>query len=559
MKKQSFLAGAIILALGGFITKGIGAIYKIPLTNILGTTGIGIYHLVFPVFTIMLTLSSSGISSAINILVAKERIRHGRKNEFVYFRVAIVLTFLVSLFWSLLIVMLSKDIAYMQGNVNAENCLIAIAPAVILSSLVAVVRGYFQGIENMIPTSISMMIEQLVKMMVGLIFAHYSLPYGVEYAVLGAVFGVTISEIIALIIIVINFVIYKVRLDRNIVYYRENYIVDYSKKQLHCIAVTYKPKNRQSGKYFKKVISYKQAFVNILKLAIPTTVVKIVLPLISLLDSFIIINLLVDTGITSTTATAMYGIYSGIVASIISMAVIVISAITTALIPKLNKCGNVDELNINVKFAFKVIIYVGLILVSLYIINASDIINILYGNTLNTIVFNEFEYSKKLLMVSSVSILYSALLHGCIVILQSIGKVTHTVFIMLGLMAIRFAVLYMLIKYGVGIFAVEMASSIYMGLCVVLLILLIKKYVVFSVDSRFIVQGVGVSIVVLVLCGVLKYLLNMIFLPILSTIICSICMVIIHLIFFIKSNIFSVNEKNMILKYRKKYILDTKK
>ena len=83
MRKQSFIMGSIILALGGVLAKGLGAVYKIPLTNILGTTGIGIYYLIFPIFSFVLTLSSSGVATALNILVAKERKKHNRKNELI--------------------------------------------------------------------------------------------------------------------------------------------------------------------------------------------------------------------------------------------------------------------------------------------------------------------------------------------------------------------------------------------------------------------------------------------------------------------------------------------
>ena len=40
---QSFIMGAVIISLGGFISKVLGAIYRIPLTNILGGEGMGIY------------------------------------------------------------------------------------------------------------------------------------------------------------------------------------------------------------------------------------------------------------------------------------------------------------------------------------------------------------------------------------------------------------------------------------------------------------------------------------------------------------------------------------
>ena len=52
MKGRSFVLSAIILALGGFFAKAIGALYKIPLTNILGSSGMGLYYLVFPIYSL---------------------------------------------------------------------------------------------------------------------------------------------------------------------------------------------------------------------------------------------------------------------------------------------------------------------------------------------------------------------------------------------------------------------------------------------------------------------------------------------------------------------------
>ena len=73
MKNKSFILSAIILALGGFFAKAIGALYKIPLTNILGSSGMGLYYLVFPVYSLIITICSSGISIALATEVAKCR------------------------------------------------------------------------------------------------------------------------------------------------------------------------------------------------------------------------------------------------------------------------------------------------------------------------------------------------------------------------------------------------------------------------------------------------------------------------------------------------------
>lgn len=65
MKKQSFLKGAAIIAAGGFIAKLIGALYRIPLTNLIGGYGMGLYQMVYPFYCLLLTVSATGIPSSI--------------------------------------------------------------------------------------------------------------------------------------------------------------------------------------------------------------------------------------------------------------------------------------------------------------------------------------------------------------------------------------------------------------------------------------------------------------------------------------------------------------
>lgn len=59
MNGQSFLKGAIIISVGGFIAKLLGAIYRIPLTNVLGGEGMGIYQMVYPLYCLLLTVSAT--------------------------------------------------------------------------------------------------------------------------------------------------------------------------------------------------------------------------------------------------------------------------------------------------------------------------------------------------------------------------------------------------------------------------------------------------------------------------------------------------------------------
>ena len=83
MKKRisrNIFIGAGILAIAGIFSRAIGAVYKIPLTNTLGANGMGVYYLIFPFYSLLLVLSSSGVSTAVSSIIAKERSKNIKKN-----------------------------------------------------------------------------------------------------------------------------------------------------------------------------------------------------------------------------------------------------------------------------------------------------------------------------------------------------------------------------------------------------------------------------------------------------------------------------------------------
>ncbi len=102
MKKQSFLIGALILTVGGIFAKLVGAFYKIPLTNILGSNGMGLYYLVFPLYSLVLVLISSGTSLAVVRFVSIEKQNNNIYNQKLIFKVALIYVFVLSLIFGVL-------------------------------------------------------------------------------------------------------------------------------------------------------------------------------------------------------------------------------------------------------------------------------------------------------------------------------------------------------------------------------------------------------------------------------------------------------------------------
>ena len=132
MKKpqNNLIRGALFLSIGGFITKVIGAIYRIPLTNILSAEGIGLYQMVFPLYSLLLTVSSTGVPNGMAKLIAEGRNGEKVLKSALYFFVPI------SLIASIFLAVFGYKLALLQGNALAKTCYYAIAPSVLLVSVI---------------------------------------------------------------------------------------------------------------------------------------------------------------------------------------------------------------------------------------------------------------------------------------------------------------------------------------------------------------------------------------------------------------------------------------
>ena len=142
-KSQSYLKGAVIISAGGFISKVLGAIYRIPLTNFLGGEGMGIYQMVYPLYCILLTVSASGIPTGIARLISAGKAGAERQAFRLYGMIGIIGT--------ILMYFLSAPLAALQTEPAIRMCCVMLCPSVFFVSVLSVVRGYFQGRGNMLP------------------------------------------------------------------------------------------------------------------------------------------------------------------------------------------------------------------------------------------------------------------------------------------------------------------------------------------------------------------------------------------------------------------------
>ena len=123
MQNKGMLSGALMLSVGGVLAKVFSAVYRIVLTRILGGVGIGLYQLIFPLYSLCVVIATAGIPMAISKVIAKHP-----DNQASVIKKCLIFTCSISLTLSALLVIFSKLLARLQGEQRLAICYLILAP-----------------------------------------------------------------------------------------------------------------------------------------------------------------------------------------------------------------------------------------------------------------------------------------------------------------------------------------------------------------------------------------------------------------------------------------------
>ena len=207
-KKSTFFGGAAILAASAILVKVIGAIYRIPLGNILSDEVMADYNSAYNIYNFFLTISTAGLPVALSKTISEANAL-GRHNQVQRtFRVAFLTFLTLGLISFFCMTVLAAPMAQVViSNPKAVYCVMALAPSVLCVCIMSAFRGYFQGHFNMMPTGISQVIEAFFKLVVGLALALFlvNVVQKPELGSVGAIIGVSCGSVVALVYILFLF------------------------------------------------------------------------------------------------------------------------------------------------------------------------------------------------------------------------------------------------------------------------------------------------------------------------------------------------------------------
>ncbi len=379
--KKSIVHNLSWLLVCSILAKVIGGVYRIFLTRILGTD-IGLYQLVFSAYSFFVILTSSGVPLAISKLVSSAKSDKARQS-IVYQAIGWLVGF--SLVLTVLLMFGSKGLALLQGHGNIYVCYIILAPSLVLSASAAILKGYYQGLNDFKYPAIANILEQFVRVVSGIVFMLLLRRYFLLGALIGAMIGSLIGDLICFMFLYLMI----------------------------------------KGKVvFKFNFSETKRAKMILRYVYPIMLYSLIVPFTNFIDSFLVVKLL-NVNYSLNASTLLYGLQSGVVGSLVNMPNIFSFALASVLMPSLSAdylMYDKSKFNSKIKLAVKLAIWIALPCTVFIALNSGKIINLIYGEQLNGFGINGKNVATMLMMINSVVIVFSCLNQIFAVVLQNINK-----------------------------------------------------------------------------------------------------------------------------------------
>ena len=412
---KSIAKGASVLGITGIVCKVVGVLYSIPLARILGDTGLGLFQTVFPSYNLFLTLSSAGLPVAVSRLVAHFLAKQDPNNAKRTFRLAMLMLVCFGSAFSLIMFVSHAMLVRLVGVEEAASGFRAIAPCVAIVCALSAFRGFEQGQQNMVPTAISQLIEQVGKVFLSLPLAALGMRSGITAGATNALLGITLVEALALLYMIVRY------------YIRRN-------------AFSLIPQDPAAAPVSRRTLAGRLIFISV-----PITVSACIIPLSQFIDSALMVNRMVSAGLDRDAATALYGIFSGMVIRLINIPTALALAISMSLVPAISAVKAVEDerairaqSDTGIRYAFLIGFpcAVGMSLLS------RPIISFFYLETLSP---ERLQIAAELLSMSSLTVVLFTAVQATSSILQGLHKQQLPMYTMIAGVCCKIVLNYVLI------------------------------------------------------------------------------------------------------------------
>ena len=472
-----------ILAAASIISRIIGMLYRLPVTNIIGDQGNSYYSAAYEVYNIILLISSYSLPLAVSKVVSAKVALGEHKNAWRSFKAAMYMSLVVGAVASAITFF---GAGFFTGTLlntpESELCLKVLALAIFVMAVMGVLRGYFQGMGTMMPTAVSQVIEQLVNAVVSIVAASMLYSYGASldqakgitdgtggavYGAAGSTLGTSLGAVAGLIFLVIVMLMYNRVLQKNL-----------RKDQV------------------SQVQSYSTMLRKLVLTIVPVILSTAVYNISGFIDQGVFKFLMLDVqNMDKDMVDVYWGIYVGKYKLLTNVPIAVASALSSSVIPALTRArmaGNRKEMRRKTENAIR--------MVMLICIPSAFGLTALGGPVLDLLNWNTDPSAPIMFLIGSAAVIFyglSTLTNG---ILQGIDHMQIPVRNAVIALASHLVVLVVLVQFaGIHIYGAVISYMFFAFLMCILNGLAIRKYLHYrqEVKRTFLIPGVASLIMAL--------------------------------------------------------------
>lgn len=486
-KDSNFLVQGSILAAASIISRIIGLLYRLPMTDIIGDTGNNYYSCAFEIYNIMLIISSYSLPLAVSKLVSARIAKGQRRQAYQVFKGALIFAIVSGTVVALIVYFGAEVFTAMLQTPLSIFALKILAPVLVVVAVLGVLRGFFQGLGNMLPSAISQIIEQIVNAIVSIWAAYVLFQYGTKIgqvlgdpekygAALGAAggtLGTNLGAVAALLFMLFVFYAYmrvfkkKMKRERNV--------------------------EVESFGYIMKIL-----VITIIPVLLSSTIYNIS----GILDQGIFKNIATLQGYKPEEIDVWWGVFSGKYKVLINVPISIASAMAASSVPSLSASfteGNKEAVNNQINAAIRFIMVIAIPCAVGLAVLAKPIFTLLFPGTIETV-----DMATSMMWVGAVAVIFyslSTLTNG---LLQGIDKLKIPVKnAAIALVAHLFLLVALMMVFRLNIYAVLIANAFFAFLVCVLNSLALARHAGYTqeVTKTFVIPTISAGIMGVVAYG----------------------------------------------------------
>ncbi|MBE6903218.1 MAG: polysaccharide biosynthesis protein [Ruminococcaceae bacterium] len=346
--KSTVIKGTFILTVFSVITRVIGFVFRVWLSKMLGSEGMGLYQLVLSLYILAVTLSTAGISMTVSKLCSEFYASKDFGSAKKVFKKALFWSLLCGFTVSLIIILFAKPLGeHFLGDTRTILSLYLLAPGMPFMSASACINGYFFAKRKFLRPAASQFVEQAVKIGAIALLMSYALPKGLAASCAAAVLGMTVGEISSCIYEIIIY-LFEARSEK------------------------------------KKAPLQKIGLKLILKQSAPIAANSYINSGLRMLENVLLPSRLIMYGMTPHSALSIFGILKGMVMPLIAFPSALLTALASALIPTVSgakAAGQEKRIDFTVSKVLQLTLMLGIIIVAIFISFPKELGICIYDDT----------------------------------------------------------------------------------------------------------------------------------------------------------------------------------